>query len=461
MQSNKESTFKINKEPVIKLDKVRKKYRLFKSKNDRIKEAFSFGLKKYHKEYWALDNISLSVYAGETIGVLGRNGSGKSTLLQILSSVMTETTGNVVVKGRVAALLELGAGFNKEFTGRDNVIMNGVLQGIAEKEMYEKIDEIRAFADIGEFFDQPVGSYSSGMFVRLGFAAAISVEPKILILDEALGVGDILFQEKCYLKIRELQKKGVTIIIVSHSTSIIERLCERAVVLDKGKLIYCGSANDAVNQYDELMFSRNKAVLNNQENNTNESISNNSLDEIPKDEAIKRFMLSTSKRDQCKERRSYNKNEVRFGNGYGEIIDYLLVADEVVDPKSVVSGAKTDVYIKLLQRKKLNNPSIGLGLFSHDGIMLSAANTTYEKINLKPVNEENIFVCKLSFNFLLNEGQYFIHIGLTQKKDVNIIHYDMRRSVASINVLPTTKYEGICNLGFSFTNTNDYWREVN
>jgi len=336
MQYN-QSNISTNNDIAIEVNNVRKKYRLFKSRNDRVKEAISFGRNKYHQEFWALDGINISVIKGETIGILGRNGSGKSTLLQILASVMTETSGNVVVNGRVAALLELGAGFKPEFTGRDNVILNGVIQGVPEKQMIDKIHEMREFADIGDFFDQPVGTYSTGMFVRLGFAAAISVEPDVLIIDEALGVGDVLFQEKCFMKIRELQRQGVTILIVSHSGLIIERLCKRAIVLDKGKLLYCGNAVNAVDYYDSIMFSRDKTVAKNTDNITypkdEQDVNSNN---ISKDDAVKEFLDSPYAGDLCVRRNSYNDNEIRFGNGNGEIIDYLILYDSSIGLKWIL-----------------------------------------------------------------------------------------------------------------------------
>jgi lipopolysaccharide transport system ATP-binding protein len=455
MQYN-QSNISANNDIAIEVNNVRKRYRLFKSRNDRVKEAISLGRKQYHQEFWALDGISFSVTKGETIGILGRNGSGKSTLLQILASVMTETTGDVVVNGRVAALLELGAGFKPEFTGRENVILNGVIQGVSEKQMIEKIDEMREFADIGDFFDQPVGAYSTGMFVRLGFSAALSVEPDVLIIDEALGVGDVLFQEKCFMKIRELQRQGVTIMIVSHSGLIIERLCKRAIVLDKGKLLYCGNAVNAVDYYDSIMFSRDKTVVKNIDNITHPKDEDNvNLNSLSKDDVLEEFLDAPYTGDLCVRRNSYNDNEVRFGNGNGEIIDYLILTDSSIDPKRIVSGEKIDIYIKFIEKNKMEEPSIGLGIFTHDGIMLCASNTSQKKMTLKPVEGKSIYICKLSFNCLLNEGNYFIHLGLTCRLDVNVIYYDMRRSIACINVEPTKKFEGLCDLDFKFTEVSN------
>ncbi|WP_420267260.1 ABC transporter ATP-binding protein, partial [Candidatus Magnetominusculus dajiuhuensis] len=198
-------------EIAISVKNVSKKYRLFKSHNERFMEMLHPFKKKYHKEFWALKDVSFDIKRGSTVGIIGRNGSGKSTLLQIICGVLKPTVGEITVNGRISALLELGAGFNPEMTGRQNVIMNGVVHGLSNKEINSKIPEIQEFADIGEFFDQPVKLYSSGMFVRLAFAASVNVDPDILIIDEALAVGDAKFQHKCYNKLMEFQDSGNTL----------------------------------------------------------------------------------------------------------------------------------------------------------------------------------------------------------------------------------------------------------
>jgi len=239
----------------VSVQNVSKKFRLFGSPKDRLREALHPFKRKYHHEFWALKDISFEVPRGMTFGIVGRNGSGKSTLLQIICSVMRPTSGTVSVNGRVSALLELGAGFNPEFTGRENVLLKGAIMGFARSEMEERLPLIENFADIGEFIDQPVKTYSSGMFVRLAFAAAINVDPDILIVDEALAVGDAKFQHKCYNKFLEFQKKGKTILFVSHSTDAIVRHCDCAVLLENGKLLESGEPKTVTNYYLDLLFS--------------------------------------------------------------------------------------------------------------------------------------------------------------------------------------------------------------
>ena len=198
----------------VSVKRISKKFKLYASSKDRVKELLHPLRTKYHQEYWALNGINFEIKKGQAVGILGRNGSGKSTLLQIIASVMQPTTGSVYIDGKVSALLELGAGFNPFFTGRDNAILNGVIQGISEKDMIERLPEIESFADIGNFFYQPVGTYSSGMFIRLAFAAAISLDPDIILVDEALSVGDAKFQHKCFNKFQDYVKQGKTVIVV-------------------------------------------------------------------------------------------------------------------------------------------------------------------------------------------------------------------------------------------------------
>lgn len=238
---------------VISATDVTKVYRIFRQPADRIKQALTFGLKRYHEEHLALDRVSFDVKRGETVGLIGRNGAGKSTLLQLVCGILKPTSGDIEVRGRVSAMLELGAGFNPDFTGRENVFFFCSLMGLSTDQTAALFGDIEAFAEIGEFIDQPVRTYSSGMFVRLAFAAAIHVDPDILVVDEVLAVGDTLFQQKCFDLIYELQAKGVTILYVSHNPYQIERLCHRAAVFDRGKLSLLLPAKEVLSQYHEVV----------------------------------------------------------------------------------------------------------------------------------------------------------------------------------------------------------------
>ncbi|MEM8546357.1 MAG: ABC transporter ATP-binding protein, partial [Cyanobacteria bacterium P01_H01_bin.119] len=239
--------------PIISLKHVSKLYKRYDHPVERLKEAL-FPTRVKAEEFWALRDISLEISPGDTVGIIGRNGSGKSTLLQIIAGTLQATTGEVAVKGRVSALLELGSGFNPEFTGRQNAFFNGRVLGLSQAEIAAKFEDIAQFAAIGDFIDQPVKTYSSGMFVRLAFAVAINVDPEILIIDEALSVGDEAFQRKCFARIYDLQERGVTVLFVSHSASSVVELCDHAVLIDDGEIIVQDTPKITVAKYHKLIY---------------------------------------------------------------------------------------------------------------------------------------------------------------------------------------------------------------
>lgn len=244
----------MNPDIAISVKNLTKTYRHFGHPGDRIKQFFNLGFKQYHREFTALKDVSFEIKRGETVGIIGRNGSGKSTLLQLICGILKPTSGSVEVNGRISALLELGAGFNPEFTGRENVYFQGAVMGIPREDMARRFDEISAFAEIGEFIDQPVRTYSSGMYVRLAFSTAIHVDPDILVVDEALGVGDEGFQRKCFARINRFREVGKTIIFVSHSAAAVLELCERVILLDSGENIANGQPKKLLDQYSRLIF---------------------------------------------------------------------------------------------------------------------------------------------------------------------------------------------------------------
>lgn len=244
----------LSDEVAISVRNLTKTYRLFNHPGDRIKQFFSFGMKQYHRGFTALNDLSFDIRKGETVGIIGRNGSGKSTLLQLICGILKPTSGVVQVNGRISALLELGAGFNPEFTGRENVYFQGALMGLSEAQMRGRFDGIAAFADIGEFIDQPVRTYSSGMFVRLAFAVAVHVDPDILVVDEALAVGDALFQKRCYKRLQQMQAGGLTLILVSHDHEVVRNITQRALLLDHGVALSWGDTKEVTYRYRKMLF---------------------------------------------------------------------------------------------------------------------------------------------------------------------------------------------------------------
>ena len=245
----------------INISNLTKIYNLYNNSKDRLKEALNPFRKSYHKEFYALKNINLKIIKGETIGIIGHNGAGKSTLLKLITGVLTQSSGTIRINGKIASLLELGAGFNLEMSGLENIYLNGILMGFTKEEIDKKVDSIIEFADIKEFIHQPTKMYSSGMFARLAFAVAINVEPDILIVDEALSVGDIKFQLKCINKFKELQKNGVTILFVSHDVFMVRSFCTRAIWLDNGEIKEIGDVTNVTAHYNEFMYSNNKSKV--------------------------------------------------------------------------------------------------------------------------------------------------------------------------------------------------------
>ncbi|MBB6670623.1 ABC transporter ATP-binding protein [Cohnella nanjingensis] len=253
---------------IISFQNVSKSYRMYKKPNDRLKQMLWGSRKQYYEDFWAIKDISFDVKKGETYGLIGRNGSGKSTTLQILAGTLTPTTGKIEIKGKIAALLELGSGFNPEFTGKENVLLNAAIWGLSKKEIEERYEEIVAFAEIGDFIDQPVKTYSSGMYVRLAFAVAVHTEPDILIVDEALSVGDAMFQHKCMAKIKKMVSKGVTLFFVSHSPEAVRSLCTKAIWLENGSIRSVDDAVKISNSYlNEIYLENNRIVSSDQQSN--------------------------------------------------------------------------------------------------------------------------------------------------------------------------------------------------
>ena len=333
---------------------VSKKYRIFPSGRDRLKEVLSFGRKKYGHDFWALQDINLEVEPGTTLGIVGRNGAGKSTLLNIIAGIRQPTSGTVEVNGRMVALSGLGAGFNSEFTGRENVMLNGLILGIERQEMLERFDDIAAFADIGEFIDQPIKTYSSGMRSRLGFAVAMNVEPDVLILDETLAAGDAVSKEAALQKMYELRDSGTTILFVSHSMRMVEDFCTEAVLLHKGRVMATGETTEVIGQYQDLVSSIRTSR---QEQHTDGGQPQEqvvpSYEETPDDSASKAEV--TFKEDPLFEGRV---GHLRSGTGEArirnvELLDERLRPVEAVPSGSIVTARVYLEYLEAVQDTKL------------------------------------------------------------------------------------------------------------
>ncbi len=334
----------MSSESAIKVEHLSKCYQIYEQPRDRLKQfllprlqrAIGRVPKQYFREFWALENVHFEVKKGETVGIIGRNGSGKSTLLQMICGTLNPTCGSIQTNGRIAALLELGSGFNPEFTGRENVYLNGAVLGLSKEEIDSRFDQITAFADIGEFIDRPVKTYSSGMFVRLAFSIQANVEPEILIVDEALAVGDAYFVHRCMLSLRELQKAGTTILFVSHDVNLIRNFCGRAIRLIKGKIRDEGDAANVVDAYLADLFGQQLA------------------DSIPKQEARKITV------DNQQVERSLPNIDRRLGDQRCEIIGVGLYDESLIPISS--SGNEERIILRMTFRNNILEPGTPLAV---------------------------------------------------------------------------------------------------
>ena len=347
----------------ISLQHVSKQYPVYRRPSDKFLELLTLKRRSFHKSFWALRDVSLRIEPGMTAGIIGANGSGKSTLLQLVAGILRPTSGVLSVQGKVAALLELGAGFNPNFTGRENVYMNASILGLQKAQVDDRFGEIESFASIGEFIDQPVKTYSSGMFMRLAFAVAINVDPEILLVDEALAVGDIVFQHRCMHRIDQLRRSGKTILFVSHDLQAITRLCDTTVLLDHGSVVQEGEPYAVVQKYLEIFFERERRHK-----------------PLPGDElpAVGRIDPSIAVVN------TIPHMDRRFGNGKARIHGIL-----VLDTKHRVlnqARAEDTVVVRITARfeEAVEHPIIGFTLRDHLNVEISSTNTSYEKLKLPP-----------------------------------------------------------------------------
>jgi lipopolysaccharide transport system ATP-binding protein len=389
----------------ISVHNVGKMYYLYDRPQDRLKQAFLWGRKKLYREFWALRDISFEVKRGETVGIIGQNGSGKSTLLQIIAGTLTPTTGEIQVNGRVTALLELGAGFNPEFTGRENVYMNGAILGISEAEMRERFDDITAFADIGEFIDQPVKIYSSGMYVRLAFAIATSVEPDILIVDEALAVGDVYFQQRCMRRMREFKESGKAIIFVTHDPAAVKSLCDRAIWLNQGRIRDVGAPERVVGRY-------LAAVLFDQQER---EVAQTTLPQSEVKQAVSEGQQQVTPSQEALPPETVIPNiDRRFGDERAEIIGIGVYDENNQKVTSIAHGRTVQIRVSVHFKARVPQPIVGYILRDRLGVDVGSSNTYIEGVLLPPGQPGDIYTVRFVVDLpLLCPGPYSLAVAIS------------------------------------------------
>lgn len=409
----------------ISAKNLTKTYRIFGHPGDRLKQALMFGRVRLHREFTALRDVSFEVRKGETVGIVGRNGSGKSTLLQLICGILAPTSGTIVRYGGISALLELGAGFNPEFTGRENVYFQGALMGLTREAMGARFDDIVAFADIGEFIDEPVRTYSSGMFVRLAFAVAVHVNPDILVVDEALAVGDAQFQAKCFRVFEQLKASGKTILMVSHAMEQIVRVCDRALLLDQGVLLQSGHPAEIASRYHQLLYAGQERG--------GSKVAGGRVGELEIDGEC--FHL----------RPFYNPSEVRYGSRMARIVDFQCLGPSGHAQTGAVKGDQPlKLALTIFCERDLQAPILGLSIRTVEGVTVFGTNTIeHDVFGAEGLVGPATHQMEITIMPHLAAGDYFVSLGLVEGGARDTLPLDRRIDSIRLHVTSPTQVSGM------------------
>ena len=434
------------KQLAIHVEGLNKVYRLYDHNRDRLIDSLGLARKKRYREHFALNNVDLDVYQGECVGIIGTNGSGKSTILKIITGVLNPTSGTVQVNGRISALLELGAGFNYEYNGIENVYLNGTMIGFSEKEIDEKLQDILDFADIGDYVYQPVKTYSSGMFVRLAFAVAINIDPEILIVDEALSVGDVFFQAKCYHKFEEFKKQGKTILFVSHDLSAISKYCDRAVLLNQGVKLGEGSPRDMIDIYKQVLVGQYELPSGDKKANlaADEDIRKLAAKKAdggaprtssPDEEAAQGQPAQTGQAEDGNAGQPAEEGEGRpvpglniqaleYGTKEAEIVEYYMTDGAGLRTSAILKGEPFTLHMKVKIHKDIAAPIFALSIKNIKGVEITGTNTMVERSFLESVKAGEVLAITFTQKVRLQGGEYLLSLGVTgYEKDAFTVYH--------------------------------------
>lgn len=475
-------------EKIISVDQVSKVYRLYDKPIDRLLESISLRKKSYHKDFYALRDISFSVGRGEAVGIIGTNGSGKSTMLKIITGVLSATTGKVESRGSICALLELGAGFNQDYTGIENIYMNGTMMGFSKAEMDEKLPAILEFADIGDFVYQPVKSYSSGMFVRLAFALYISIDPEVLIVDEALSVGDVFFQAKCYHRMDELKRKGTTILMVTHDLGSVMKYCDRVVLFHKGEKVGEGLPGQMVDKYKKILagkdphaeqFMEEQNFLGNVDGEAADTAGNATSNGIgQKGASVAGGTAGTAKTTEknvdtgiasgtaeptsaaspeagqssskptgfMKDHLTLNPSSQQYGNGKAEILDFGVLDKDGRPSNVLLKGEEFSIKERIVFHDDIAAPIFTFTIKDKRGMDLSGTNTLFEGKEIPAVKKGDEYYCTFTQRMNLQGGEYLLSISCTGFEEGEHTVYDRKYDITSITVLSNKNTVGIYDM---------------
>lgn len=422
-------------EVALQVSHISKMYKLYDKPIDRLKESLGLTRQKKYSEHYALNDVNFVVNKGDCVGIIGTNGSGKSTILKIITGVLNPTAGDVAVNGRISALLELGAGFNMEYSGLENVYLNGTMIGFSREEIDAKLEEILRFADIGEFIHQPVKTYSSGMFVRLAFAVAINIEPEILIVDEALSVGDVFFQAKCYRKFEEFKEQGKTILFVSHDLGSISKYCDRVILLNKGIKLAEGNPKEMVDLYKKVLVHQEDA------GEPSEAAS----EDVPESEKEGQTRDAVTK-DVWAKPFTDNPNRLEYGDRRAEILDYTILDQNGVATNTIEKGTVFTIRVKIRCNEEIEDPISAFSIKDIRGTEICGTNTMFEKNDIGRQKKGEVREISFTQRMDLQGGEYLLSLGCTgyQGGDFTVFHrlYD----VCNLSVVSTKNTVGFYDM---------------
>lgn len=425
----------------VSVKNLSKAYSVYRRPADRLREILSIRRRTYHEEYWALRDISFEVERGKIVGLVGQNGAGKSTLLQLLSRILQPTTGEVALEGRIAALLALGAGFDPEFTGRENVYLNGAVLGICREEMDERFDLIEDFAEIGTFLDQPVKTYSSGMYIRLAFAVAANIDADIFILDEALAVGDSMFQRRCYRRLEQAKKAGKTIILASHSAQVIQTVCDEAILLDRGLMLTSGSPVSVFHAYKELLSRREEEYV------SRLKISQGSraywLDDGEKTLEDMGFQSSS------------DGEEYRFGSGDAEILEVELYDHNREPSRALQRGECSTIIMTIKFHRDMEAVSAGMAIHTPIGVAVYGISTDNAGYLLGAQAAGSVLKVEFSVLNQLHTGSYILSCGVTEKLGTHVRMLDKRKDLLVFQVHSAKRFVGLAYMETTISSSTE------
>ena len=433
-------------ETVISVEHLTKVYRLYNRPRDRFLESLGLSRKRLSKDHYALRDVNFQVKKGETIGIIGTNGSGKSTILKIITGVLTPSEGKITVNGRISALLELGAGFNMEYTGIENIYLNGTMIGFSKEEIDAKLQDILEFADIGDFVYQPVKTYSSGMFVRLAFAVAINIDPEILIVDEALSVGDVFFQSKCYRKFEDFKRMGRTILFVSHDLSSISKYCDRVILLNQGKKLSEGEPRDMVDLYKKVLV--NQLDLESLEAKTVKVPGSTEKGEEKKQGTEAQKALWTPAFP-------VNPNINEYGDRRAEIVGFNVLDAEGNSSNTLEKGTKCTIQMRVLFHEQVNDPIYAFTITDLKGTDITGTNSLFEKTYVKAKGPGEVQEIAFTQEINLQGGEYMLSLGCTGYNGADFVVHHRLYEACGLTVVSMKNTVGFYDMNSEVKLLND------